>query len=59
MAPASMELVAHEVNGNVEFFKGCPASWKEVSFERIALSDGRRVSGRRTNGVVDIKEETR
>lgn len=58
-ATAVMELVAHEVNGNVEFFKGCPASWKEVSFERIALSDGRRVSGRRTNGVVDIKEETR
>ncbi len=44
---AVMEMMAHEVNGKTEFFRGCPPEWKEVSFENIALSDGRRVSGRR------------
>ena len=52
---AVMELMAHEVNGKVEFFKGCPPTWKEVSFENLALSDGRRVSGRRVNGVVTLE----
>ena len=47
-----MEMMAHEVNGQVEFFRGCPESWKEVSFENIRLSDGTSVSGSRTNGVV-------
>lgn len=28
--------------------------WETVSFENLALSDGRRVSGRRQNGVVTI-----
>ena len=51
---AVMELMAHEVNGKVEFFKGCPASWKEVSFENIRLSDGTSVSGSRVNGIVRI-----
>ena len=50
-----MELMVHEVNGKTEYFRGCPASWKEVSFENIALSDGRRVSGRRTGGRVEIR----
>jgi hypothetical protein len=54
-ATAVMELLAHEVNGKVEFFKGCPQGWKEVAFENLALSDGRRVSGRRVNGKVEIK----
>ena len=27
-------------------------SWREVSFENLALSDGRRVSGSRTNGHI-------
>ncbi|MBO7683423.1 MAG: alpha-L-fucosidase [Kiritimatiellae bacterium] len=44
--------MAHEVNGKTEFFRGCPAEWKDVSFENIALSDGRRVSGRRVDGKV-------
>ena len=48
---AVMELMVHEVNGKVEFFKGCPPEWEEVSFENIRLSDGRSVSGRRLNGV--------
>ena len=48
---AVMELLVHEVNGKVEFFRGCPPEWKDVSFENIALSDGRRVSGRRIEGV--------
>ena len=51
---AVMELLVHEVNGKVEFFKGCPPDWKEVSFENIRLSDGRKVSGRRVNGQVTI-----
>ena len=55
VATAVMELLAHEVNGKVEFFKGCPQGWKEVAFENLALSDGRRVSGRRVNGKVEIK----
>ena len=50
-ATAVMELLVHEVNGKVEFFKGCPPEWKEVSFENVALSDGRRVSGHRIGGV--------
>ena len=49
---AVMEMMAHEVNGKVEFFRGCPESWKEVSFENIRLSDGTSVSGSRINGVV-------
>ena len=54
-ATAVMELMAHEVNGKVEFFKGCPPSWKEVSFENLALSDGTRVNGRRVNGKITIE----
>ena len=54
---AVMELFAHEVNGKVEFFKGCPPDWKEVSFENLRLSDGRKVSGRRVNGQVTIEPQ--
>ena len=54
-ATAVMELMVHEVNGQIEFFRGCPVSWKDVSFENIRLSDGRRVSGSRVNGKVIIK----
>ena len=53
-AAAVLELMAHEVNGKVEFFKGCPESWREVSFENLALSDGRRVSGKRVDGKVSV-----
>lgn len=52
---AILELMAHETNGRVEFFKGCPDDWKEVSFENLALSDGRRVSGTRINGKVRVE----
>ena len=55
-ATAVMELMAHEVNGKVEFFRGCPDSWKEVSFENLALSDGTRVRGRRVDGKVTVEE---
>ena len=51
---AVMELMVHEVNGKVEYFRGCPESWKDVSFENVALADGRRVSGRRLNGRAEI-----
>ena len=54
-ATAVMELMAHEVNGRTEFFRGCPDSWKEVSFENLRLPDGRRVSGKRVDGVVTIE----
>ena len=53
-ATAVLELMAHEVNGKVEFFKGCPESWREVSFENLALSDGRRVGGKRVDGKVSV-----
>ena len=53
-AAAVLELMAHEVNGKTEFFRGCPPEWKDVSFENVALSDGRRVSGRRLDGKATI-----
>ena len=53
-ATAVLELLAHETNGKVEFFKGCPAAWTDVSFENLALSDGRRASGRRLNGKTEV-----
>ena len=53
---AAMEMMAHETNGKVEFFKGCPDSWKDVSFENLALSDGTRVSGRRLNGKTEVRK---
>ena len=52
---AVLELLAHERNGKVEFFRGCPTEWKNVSFENLALSDGRRVKGCRVNGVASIE----
>ncbi len=55
-AAAVLELMAHETNGKVEFFKGCPESWKEVSFENLRLSDGTTVSGRRKNGKIEIEK---
>jgi hypothetical protein len=52
---AILELMVNEENGKPVFFKGCPQYWNEVSFENIALSDGRRVSGWRKNGKVKIE----
>jgi len=54
-ATAVLELLVHEINGEVHYFRGCPDKWRDVSFENVALSDGRRVSGRRANGLVTIK----
>ena len=54
VATAVLELLVHEVNGKVGYFKGCPDAWKEVSFENIALSDGRRVDGRRVEGRTTV-----
>ena len=53
-ATAVLELLAHEVDGKVGFFRGCPAEWTDVSFENLALSDGTRVDGRRLNGKVTV-----
>ena len=55
---APEQVMAHEVGGKVEFFRGCPESWNEVSFENLALSDGRRVSGRRVNGKILIDQDS-
>ena len=52
---AVLELMVHERDGQIEFFRGCPAEWKDVSFTNLALSDGRRVSGCRVDGVVSIE----
>ncbi len=49
---AVLEMMAHDVNGKVEFFRGCPDSWREVSFENLALSDGTRVSATRVDGKI-------
>ena len=51
---AILELMVHEVNGKTCFFRGCPESWREVSFENVRLSDGRCVRGRRTEGRTKI-----
>jgi hypothetical protein len=51
---AIMELMAHDINGKPQFFLGCPSSWKEVSFENIRLSDGRKASGSRKRGKVSV-----
>lgn len=51
---AILEMMVHEVNGTTEFFRGCPPGWKTVSFSNVLLSDGRRVSGRRSEGKVTI-----
>ncbi len=53
-AAAVLELLVHEIDGEPRYFRGCPEAWTDVSFENVALSDGRRVSGRRTNGVVTL-----
>ena len=52
---AILEMMAHEVNGKVEFFRGCPDSWRRVAFENVLLSDGRRVSGVRENGNMEVR----
>ena len=54
---AILELFVHEIDGEPRFFRGCPESWKDVSFENVALSDGRRVSCRRRDGVVTMGAE--
>ena len=51
---AVMELLVHDVNGKTHYFRGCPESWKEVSFKNIRLADGRKVSGSRVNGVPTV-----
>ena len=52
---AILEMMVHEVNGRVQYFKGCPDTWKKVAFYNVLTADGRRVSGLRENGRVTIK----
>ena len=51
---AILEMMVHEVNGTPEYFRGCPPGWKTVLFSNVLRSDGRRVSGRRSEGKVTI-----
>ncbi len=51
---AILEMLVHEINGKTFYFRGCPEGWRDVSFENVPLSDGRRVNGRRLNGKVTI-----
>ena len=53
---AILEMMVHEVNGREQYFRGCPESWREVSFENVLTSSGRRISGRRENGIVKINK---
>ena len=52
---AILEMMVHEVSGKTEFFRGCPDTWKRVAFENVLTAGGRRVSGVRENGKVDIR----
>ena len=52
---AILEMMVHEVNGKEEYFKGCPISWRRVAFENVLTSSGRRVSGVRENGKVEVR----
>jgi len=52
-ATAVMEMLVHEVDGRVEYFRGCPPEWRRVSFSNIALRGGRRVSGSRIDGKTE------
>jgi len=53
---AVLELLVHEIDGETHYFRGCPEKWTSVSFENVALSDGRRVSASREDGVVRVKD---
>ena len=52
---AVLEMMVHETSGKVEYFKGCPDTWKRVSFENVLTAGGKRVSGVRENGKVTIR----
>ena len=52
---AVMEMMVHEANGKVEYFRGCPETWKKVAFHNILTGEGRRVSGLRENGKVTVR----
>ena len=44
---AVLELMVHEVGDKTFRFRGCPDRWRDVSFDNVLTSDGRRISGRR------------
>ena len=54
---AVLEMMVHEVNGKVAYFKGCPDAWRRVAFRNVLGSDGVRVSGVRENDVVQVNRE--
>ena len=56
MRAATPLFAERGLDGVTEFFRGCPPEWKRVSFENLALSDGRRVSGIREDGKITITE---
>ena len=50
-ATAVLELMVHEVGRETFRFRGCPESWRSVSFDNVLTADGQRISGRRGTGV--------
>ena len=53
---AILEMLVHEIDGEPHYFRGCPESWRSVSFENVALSNGRRINGQCVNGIVHVQE---
>ncbi len=51
---AILEMLVHEVDGKVDYFRGCPKEWREVRFENVLMPDGTRVSGSRIDGKETI-----
>lgn len=49
---AVLDLLLHERRGVHHLFAGCPASWRDVSFEGIRAAGGFLVSGKRVDGRV-------
>lgn len=52
---AIMELMVHDVHGELVLFAGCPDDWTDVSFENIRIHGGRKISARRKDGVITQK----
>ncbi len=53
------EMFVHEKRGELQFFKGVPARWRDCSFKNFTTPDGKRVSGYIKDGKrhVTVKEK--
>jgi alpha-L-fucosidase 2 len=54
MVSAIADLLCHRQRGIHYFFRGCPATWEHVAFERIHTEGGFIVSGRRERGRATV-----